>query len=1564
MQLTPAARQAQLTWLPHPLAVDGRSLHRAVVLDGETLPDYARRMGIVLAGPLAVTVNGAPVADWRALVIRQGDLIVVQRAVQGGGGSNPLRIIAMIAVAVVAAYTGGLAASAFGSFIGQATTAAVMIGGSMLVNALLPPPNPMANGNKWGQSASPTYSLQGWQNRSRPYEPMPVVLGTHRMAPDLAGKPFTRFEDDNNQYLYQAFHFGLQPDLELRDLKLADTPLASYQEVELHWSDAQGVLPPQFDDVDTVAGGEAKKGVEIIRSSAPRTRRLEVDIAFSAYRVEDDGGVTGQKVAFSLQIRDAGTTNWRLWNEQRPTWEFTGDKLNTGRTTLSLDLPAGQYDVRLVKTSDDPVNDTRRQNALSWVQLKSFQESSADYSGQKRLGIRVKATGQLQGGLAELNAIAVARCPVWDGYTWAMGETRNPAWWFLWFARGRRDAVGRRLFGAGYADGRIDLEAIKQWGLWCQARQLQTSLVLDRSRTIGDVLDSLARCGRASRTFQSGRLGVVWDEADLPAVTVFGPANLRAGSFKVDWVTEELADEVVVTFINPDKGYKADQARALAPGVDIPRQTVTVDLDGCVNADQAGREANLIAAEQVLHRRRVTWETDAEGLVVRRGQVVLMSHDLTQWGASGRLLGGSRSQLRLDQPVTLDGSGYLQIRYPDGRMQLATVTGAGTTDVVTLASPLPVADAEGALPMPDDTPGANALDWLWFFNPERTPGRALRITGVEPLDAEHIRFTARDEIPDYYDAEHNPYVVIPPGQMPAVANVLGISVAESRINAVTGETELTLSWALTQNVRVWVRASVGGAILLDTVTSAASLPVRAWAGNTVRIEVAPVPEFGVLGGNGQMLDYNIGPIDVTPITNLHLVAPFIHTLALAWDAAPYAVLYRVQLWGGESLHLLRSIDTASPTFSYRLEDLVADGGPFRTLVARVYGLASDGRISAYAELVVSNPAPAVPDVRTGYAALTLAVSLTPQAEDTDVTGYRIWLSHERDTPPGAQTLAYDGPAPSVLLALVEGAAFRVGETVWVRAAAYDGFGKSNLNVSYPIGVVVTPLSADILALNEIGPEHLTPELAEAISNIDVVMGLDLDPLRDAAAELQQAQRERAQLAVAQAYALLAQDQDWEQRRQIGTAVAGIRRDVEVVVDELSAEVQERVTLAAQVDGQAAALVAERQVRADGDSALAQQLTTLDGRVGDNTARITDVLALTVAPTTALAQRLTTLDAKAGAAQATANDILNLGAGTNGTAFASKISSLEATNGQQSSQIGTLQQSVAGLGSRWAVTITDAGSFGKKVSGISLASDGSGATSFDVLANVFRVSMPDGSGSKPVFSVGAINGINAVGISGNLLVDGTIGANALSVQAMDATLARIDTLIGKTIRNQSGTNYINMAAFTGQWLVNFNNKVRIDPAGNAFFDGVVISRPTVVATGEIAVDITNTYIDGTGPNDPGGWTNPAHAFDYWIDTGVNDPLIWSLSASSPSWTARVFVTEMNSYTPNAPAGNVARRTRVDASVTLNSTFYVEVAGTNIDHGRVWIHCTINVLDNHVKTRNYTIRKLAWALFQVT
>jgi hypothetical protein len=182
--------------------------------------------------PVICLLNGRPLlrAGWRRR-LRHGDHVAFV-ALPLDQGSNPLRLLASLALMAFAPWAAGLllgtAANTvlFGAFtLGQATQLGIILAGQVLINALLPLPQP-------GEMAapSPTYTLQAQGNAARIEAPVPVQYGRHLSWPDFAAQPYTEFHD-NEQYLYQLLCLGAgHHDIEA--IRIEDTPIASFNEIE------------------------------------------------------------------------------------------------------------------------------------------------------------------------------------------------------------------------------------------------------------------------------------------------------------------------------------------------------------------------------------------------------------------------------------------------------------------------------------------------------------------------------------------------------------------------------------------------------------------------------------------------------------------------------------------------------------------------------------------------------------------------------------------------------------------------------------------------------------------------------------------------------------------------------------------------------------------------------------------------------------------------------------------------------------------------------------------------------------------------------------------------------------------------------------------------------------------------------------------------------------------------------------------------------------------------------------------------------------------------------------
>lgn len=628
---------------PHPLTDHGRVVLRGVMLaQGDTLASLLGRHGVRAdeAG-WVVRVGGmeVPAALWARTRAKPGMLIEAHRV----AGKSVIRLVALVALAYFT-MGAGLAAGGLGGFLNltgfaayAANVGAFMLG-SMVINKVLPPPGA---GSYGGGERGTTYSLQGARNRARHFEPLGLLMGQVRVAPDFAAQPYSWFEADD-QYQYVQLHAGLNVHT-VDELKIGATDIASYSGVTVTrsgFASGNGTLL-QWESVDTIAGGlldaVTAPGAYVERNSSPNTVRLQVDLVGQLQYINSSGNPQRFTCDVSVEYRLLPAGPWLPFQGATATVQLANATTKPLRRTLTRDVAAGQYAVRMRKLTK---NETRNQaaNVIEWATLKSYQADTGAAVARQVVGITIKASGQLNGTLDQVTWLATSTpCPVWNGSAWVTQTTSNPGALYLQFCRGHFDGTGRLLWGIGKPDDQIDIEGLKAWMLHCAAEGYRFDHWWDSAVSRADVLDAIAAAGLAARSYHTGKLGVVYMASGQPIEAVIGMGNIKRGTMRVDYATRVTAEEIEVSTPERTNAWLPASLRVLAPGVTTPRETARLSPPGITTEPGRLRTARAAMAQNIYGRKSVSWEMDLEHLTFRRWSLVALSHDLTQWGYSGRL---------------------------------------------------------------------------------------------------------------------------------------------------------------------------------------------------------------------------------------------------------------------------------------------------------------------------------------------------------------------------------------------------------------------------------------------------------------------------------------------------------------------------------------------------------------------------------------------------------------------------------------------------------------------------------------------------------------------------------------------------------------------------------------------------------------------------------------------------------------------------------------------------------------------------------------------------------------
>lgn len=834
MECPPA--HSRIVYTPHPITLEGQTNIAAELVPGETLGAFLRRTVPDWSGDAwEVRINGVVVPVEVMERVRPKDRTVIE--VRGVVRKQALYIIAFAvltyftfglgAAAAGGAWGAGAAAAAFGGGLAGALFAtAVFAAGSILINKVLGP-KPAGSNQREPESV---YNIGAGRNQARQYQPLPLVFGTVKYAPDILSAPYTWYEG-RDQYLGMVLTPGINAH-SYEPLFNGDALLSSFQGVQVYQAGFPGMADqqiPLYSDADTIAGGELNKNQTWVQRTTPvRTVRVQVNLEYILGDQDSKGKPFTNRETVQVQYRAVGAPTWQALVSR----EFRSSTYDQQRATLAADVPEGQYDVRvriLGQAVDGGGSNGRSQ--WQWTTLTAVQADTATYAGIPRIGVRIKATGQLNGAPDELRCVVHSRpIPVWKGpgAGWVTEETSNPGAQILQYSRGINDENGDRIGGIGLTDDMIDIEALQAFMLHCDANSFEYNYVVKDARSHDEMVNALAMAGFGQVTWASGRLSVVWASDEQPLSGVVNMATIKKGEFQVDYTLANAADGIEYTYYDAED-WSTKTIRVPAPGVTTMLNPATVTGEGVTSEAHAAMLARWHLAQSLYQYKDISFATDIEHLSYQRLSLLSLSHDLTQWGFSGRLVGvlldgqspfrevevekvrvvngqlehfyelervavdptGKTVSLQLDEPVRAPaaGSAYIGLRIPGERTYrvfgVQPFTGESATLTLTSAWP---SDA----PLPGNSDGNPAHDTLWCYDFKATPGYRVRVVAIEPeSDLKGARVAVVPESPEYWHYVRTGQYIPAPNESLLQTRPVASNLTVSERDVVQGDTVFT-----------------------------------------------------------------------------------------------------------------------------------------------------------------------------------------------------------------------------------------------------------------------------------------------------------------------------------------------------------------------------------------------------------------------------------------------------------------------------------------------------------------------------------------------------------------------------------------------------------------------------------------------------------------------------------------------------------------------------------------------------------------------------------------------------
>ncbi len=771
----PTAGARLLAW-PHPLrgdridriAPEGATLADIVALAGLD-PVLARHVQLRLCDPKQQAEPWlVPRAHWNCVRARAGTIVQVKIVPAGrGGGGKVFRTvlqIAVIAAAIALTATGGplggIALFGIPGLGSSLVAAGITLVGGLLVNALIPPVVPRFDARGLGDAGrvSPALSLTGSSNRTNLYGPVPHIYGRVRAFPVKAARDFSESQGDA-QYLRCLFDFGYGP-LDISDIRIGTTPIGQFEGVDMelrpgNQDDPPVSLYPNAVREDSYALRITQAGGAQTVESRDNTSELILDLAWNGLAsFDDNGSAQPRTVRIRLEVRRLPEGDWTLWAEEDVSAASIGRHARGWRIVPGT---PGRFAVRITRLTADSTS-PRVRDEMFLTALRSVETAPAIRAlGRCLLALRIRATDQLNGTVEELSAIAQALLPVWDGSAWSEPRpTRAHAWAYADVLRG--PANPRPV-----PDSRLDLPALLDWadasGADGPDPRHTFDAAIDYQTTVFEGLRDIAAAGRAAPGMRDGKFSVVLDRPQAVPIQHFTPRN--SWGFRGTKVFQDPPDGVRVRYIEPARDWSSQEITVYADGFDetTAGRIDSLETFGCTRQDQAKREGRYHLAAGRLRPETYELSCDVENLLVTRGDLVRVSHDVPLWGSGwGRVRSvATDTENRaigfvLDEPVPIRGDRTyaVRIRRADASSLVASVAAEpGEAREFILSVPIPPADAFAA------------GDLAMVGEAERESA-ALIVKAIIPGPDLTARLVLLDAAPEIHDADTGPIPAFDP----------------------------------------------------------------------------------------------------------------------------------------------------------------------------------------------------------------------------------------------------------------------------------------------------------------------------------------------------------------------------------------------------------------------------------------------------------------------------------------------------------------------------------------------------------------------------------------------------------------------------------------------------------------------------------------------------------------------------------------------------------------------------------------------------------------------------------
>ncbi|MBL8012863.1 MAG: hypothetical protein JNN05_03355, partial [Candidatus Omnitrophica bacterium] len=724
-----------IKYLPNRFDQAGRIEKRFKFSREYRLCDYLRACGenpVIDHDKFDVIVSGKVVKNLKEF-INDGDEIIIAPKIEDPG--TIFGIIATIATAVGASATVAATIAAVGTLLVIGATLAA-IGYSIYLATQQPslPSFGTSSGGGGLDEGSPTYGWDGIRTNRDVNLPVPIIYGEHKVGGTAINEYI--WTDGDKNYLNTLLALCEGEIESVSSIKINDNPIANFSGVTTTTKvglNNQTVIP-NFEDLHNIVS----VNVQLLKDASYVYTTIDSDVEAFEIKLLFPGGL------YQADGSTGEILSWQVSYKVEYKLSSSGTWIDLGTTTVSEKtrsairrvfrkdgLTAGRYDIRVTRTSDNSSLTPTKNGDLYLQSVDEIKTDDLSYPNTALLSVEAIAQEQLSGASPNYSCIVKGRkvsiprvmnggneadwqdyywdsvtnqfklfaggTLSWDGTTYVNKWSANPIWCL-------KDLLTNSRYGLGdfISSSLIDSALFLEMAKYCEEKvpdgnggyekRFRLDVAIDSVTKALDLINQLSATFNAFAFYSAGNVKFYIDKPALP-VQVFGMGNIIENSFQQSWKSiRETPNMIEVQYLDSSKDYEQETVAiideaSLTAGDPIRKHQIRLFTTRTSQALRVGRYA-LKVAKNI--DRVISFKAAIDAIACQVGDLIDISHDVPQWGFSGRVKAGSTTtSIVLDQQVTIQvGKTYkLEIRFNDDTIEERTVSNsAGNYTTLTVSS--------------------------------------------------------------------------------------------------------------------------------------------------------------------------------------------------------------------------------------------------------------------------------------------------------------------------------------------------------------------------------------------------------------------------------------------------------------------------------------------------------------------------------------------------------------------------------------------------------------------------------------------------------------------------------------------------------------------------------------------------------------------------------------------------------------------------------------------------------------------------------------------------------------